>query len=332
MKILDDLLSVLDMKTSVRDIRMGLFHTAVLTRNCGLASTLSQDALRQHQEGEPLVKEPGYLLNKRVDDLARMAYSESLLEAAIGMATINSLLEVDESLCINRNAADLIAEKGKGKKIAIVGHFPFIPKLQGLAEKVWVIEKNPQEGDLSEEQVETYIPQAEVVGITGTAITNHTIEHLLELCHPRAYVVVLGDTVPLTPVLFNYGIDAISGTRVVDAELALRCISEGATYRQIRGILKLIMLNDKSGDYEQEEVRKMPNKDGMGPTGKGPLTGRCSGHCAIPLNTTDEELSFLNNQKKVLRDHLGQIETRIALLQAPSREEKRYEDSGIGNR
>jgi hypothetical protein len=76
----------------------------------------------------------------------------------------------------------------------------------------------------------------------------------------------------------------------------------------------------------------MPNKDGMGPTGKGPLTGRGSGHCAIPLNTTDEELSFLKNQKKVLREQLGQIEIRIAVLQAPSHKEKRYEDSSIGNR
>jgi uncharacterized protein (DUF4213/DUF364 family) len=242
MKILDDLLSNLDLKTDVRDIRQGLFHTAVLTRNCGLASSLSQDALAQHHEGEPLVKEPGYLLNKKVEELASMAYSGSLLEAAMGIATINSLLQVDESGCLNLNAADLIAEKGKGKKIAIIGHFPFIPKLQGLAEKVWVIEKNPQEGDLVEDQSETYIPQADVVGITGTAITNHTIEHLLGLCQPEAYVVVLGDSAPLSPVLFNYGIDAISGTKVIDPELSLRCVSQGATYRQIKGILKLIML------------------------------------------------------------------------------------------
>jgi uncharacterized protein (DUF4213/DUF364 family) len=247
MKILDDLLSTLDMKIPARDIRLGVFHTAVLTSNCGLAATLSQDALRQHLEGEPLVKDCGNLLNKRVEDLAKMAYSESILEAAIGMATINSLLRVDESRCLNLNAAELIAEKGNGKKIAIVGHFPFIPKLRSLAEKVWVIEKNPQRGDLAEEQGETYIPQADVVGITGAAITNHTIEHLLELCNRGAYVVVLGDTAPLSPVLFKYGIHAISGTRVSNAELVLQYVSEGATYRQIKGIQKLIMLRDKSG-------------------------------------------------------------------------------------
>jgi uncharacterized protein (DUF4213/DUF364 family) len=243
MKMLDDLISTLDMKTSVRDIRMGLFHTAVLTRNCGLAATLPRDALKQHHEGDAMVKECGYLMNKEVKDLVGMAYSESLLEAAIGVSTINSLLQIDESSCYNLNAADLIAEKGKGKRIAIIGHFPFIPKLQGLAEKVWVIEKNPQEADLAEDQSETYIPQADVVGITGTAITNHSIGHLLELCNPAAYVVILGDSAPLSPVLFDFGIDAVSGTKVVDPNLAMRCVSEGGTYRQIKGVKKLIMTN-----------------------------------------------------------------------------------------
>ncbi|GAI61053.1 unnamed protein product, partial [marine sediment metagenome] len=43
----------------VKDIRMGLFHTAVLTRNCGLAATLPRDALRQEQ---PSVRDPGCLV------------------------------------------------------------------------------------------------------------------------------------------------------------------------------------------------------------------------------------------------------------------------------
>jgi len=239
MKILDDLLSTLDLEARVRDIRQGLFHTGVLTRNCGLAATLPRDALRQEH---PSVKKPGFLLEKTALELAQMAYSESIPEAAIGMATINSLLEIDEERCRELNAGDLIAEKGEGKRVAIVGHFPFIPKLREITKELWVIEKNPQEGDFTEAEVENLIPQADVVGITGTAFTNHTIEYLLKLCHPRAYVVILGDTAPLSPILFDYDIDAISGTKVTNPELVLRCVSEGATYRQIRGIQQLTMM------------------------------------------------------------------------------------------
>ena len=244
-KVLDDLISALNTEAKVRDIRMGLFHTAVLTRNCGLAATLPRDALRQEQ---PSAREPGFLLNKNALELVRMAYSESILEAAIGMATINSLLEIDEGNCQSLNAGDLIAEKGKGKKVAIVGHFPFVPKLREIVKELWVIEKNPREGDFPEVEAENLIPQADVVGITGTAFTNHSIEKLLKLCRPEAYVVILGDTAPLSQVLFDYGIDAISGTKVIDPELTLRCVSEGATYRQIKGIRQLTMLRNGGKD------------------------------------------------------------------------------------
>jgi len=239
MKVLEDLISALNTEAKVRDIRMGLFHTAVLTRNCGLAATLPRDALQQEQ---PSAREPGRLLEKSALELVRMSYSNIILEAAIGMAAINSLLDVNEEKCLELNASELIAEKGKGKKVAIVGHFPFIPRLREIVKELWVIEKNQREGDLPEVEAENIIPQADVVGITGTAFTNHTIEKLLKLCRPEAYVVMLGDTAPLSPILFDYGIDAISGTRVIDPELALRCVSQGATYRQIKGIRKLTMV------------------------------------------------------------------------------------------
>jgi uncharacterized protein (DUF4213/DUF364 family) len=238
MKILDDLLSMLNFDTSVKDIRQGIFHTGVLTRYCGLAATLPRDALKQ--EG-PLVKEPGFLLDKTARDLAQMVYSESILEAAIGMATINSLLDINLDSCMEVNAAEIILEEGECKKVAIVGHFPFLDRVREKAKALWVIEKNPREGDFNETEADHLIPQADVVAITGTSLTNHTLEHLLELCSPKAYVLMLGDTVPLSPVLFEYGVDALSGTRVFDADLALRCVSQGANFRQIKGTRRLTM-------------------------------------------------------------------------------------------
>lgn len=238
MKILNDLISTLDFNASVRDIRQGFFQTGVLTRYCGLAATLPRDALRQEP---PLVKESGFLLDKTPEELARMACSESILEAAIGMATINSLLEVDLASCTELNAADLILKKGEDKKVAIIGHFPFLPRIREQAKILWVIEKNPREGDFEESEAEHLVPQADVVAITGTSLTNHTLAHLLELCDPKAFIVMLGATAPLSPVLFDHGVNAVSGTKVVDADLALRYVSQGANFRQIRGVKRLTM-------------------------------------------------------------------------------------------
>jgi len=239
MNILHDLISALNFDATVKDIRQGIFHTGVWTRNCGLAATLPRDALQQEP---PMVKEPGLLLEKTPLELAQMAYSQSILEAAIGMATINSLVEIDENSCMELNAAELIIEKGKDKRIAVVGHFPFIPRVGKYSKELWVIEKNPQEGDFTEAEADKLIPRADVVAITGTALTNHTMEHLLELCNPRAYTIVLGDTAPLSPILFDYGLSAISGTRVMNAELALRCVSQGANFRQIKGVRRLTLM------------------------------------------------------------------------------------------
>jgi uncharacterized protein (DUF4213/DUF364 family) len=238
MKIIDDLLRTLNYNASVRDIRQGPFQTAVLTQRCGLASTPHDPG--PHHSQTP-VKEPGLLLNKDTLSLARMALSSSPLEAAIGMATINSLIEIDEQHCTELNAGDLLFKKGEGKKVAIIGHFPFIPRLRTVVSELWVIERNPQEGDFAETEADKLLPQADVVGITGTAFTNQTIESLLSLCKPNAYVVVLGGTAPLSPVLFDYGVNAVSGTRVIDPETVLRCVSQGATFRQIKGVRLLTM-------------------------------------------------------------------------------------------
>ena len=239
MKILDDLISSLDLDAPLKDIRQGVFHTAVVTRNCGLAATLPRDALRQ---SPPLVREPGGLLLKQPGELVRMAYSESILEAAIGMAAINSLLKIDETSCLELNAAELILAKGMNKRVAIVGHFPFVHRVREKAEELWVIEKNPQEGDLEEVQAEQVIPLADVVAVTGTSLTNHTFDELMALCRPDAFVVLLGDTTPLSPVIFDYGVDAVSGTKVVNQESVLQCISQGANFRQIRGTRLLTLL------------------------------------------------------------------------------------------
>src|SRR4030042_1590303 len=127
MKIIDDLLSTLSYKAPVKNVRQGPFQTAVLTRYCGLASTPHNPG--PHHDQTP-VKEAGLLLEKGTLTLARMANSLSAMESAIGMATINSLIEVDEQCCVELNAGDLLAAKGEGKRVAIVGDFPFIPRLR----------------------------------------------------------------------------------------------------------------------------------------------------------------------------------------------------------
>jgi uncharacterized protein (DUF4213/DUF364 family) len=243
-KILDDVIATLGEDAPVREVRVGPFWTAVLSRGCGLASTVRPD---EHEHGAVFVREAGDLAGRSGLELSQMAHSDSTLEAGIGLAAINSLLEVDEALCGELNAGDMLIERGRGKKVALVGHFPFVPALREAAERLWVIELRPRPGDVSAEEAETILPQVDIAAITGSSFINHTLEGLLSLCRPQTLVVVLGPSTPLSPVLFDYGVDVIGGTRVVDADLALRCLSEGATFRQMKGVRLLTMERKRTG-------------------------------------------------------------------------------------
>ena len=55
----------------------------------------------------------------------------------------------------------------------------------------------------------------------------------------------------------------------------------------------------------------MPNFDGTGPSGKGPMTGCGRGYCVLPISTPEKELDFLRNQAQALELRLKQIRTRI---------------------
>ena len=238
MKILDDLIGSLAADAPAREVRIGRFWTAVWSRACGLASTTGPG---EHGHGARFVQGAGNLAGRSALELARLAHSDSSLEAGIGLAAINSLLEVDEARCVELNAGDLLLERGRDKRVALIGHFPFVPALREAAARLWVLELRPQAGDAAAEEAEAIVPQADVVAITGSAFINHSLEGLLGLCRADSFVVVLGPTTPLSPVLFDYGADVVSGTRVVEPELALRSASEGATFRQIQGIRLLTM-------------------------------------------------------------------------------------------
>jgi uncharacterized protein (DUF4213/DUF364 family) len=160
------------------------------------------------------------------------------------VAAVNSLLKVDESSAREINAADVLVARGKGKNVALVGHFSFIEQLRQAAEELWVIEKQPAPGEYPAEAAADLLPKADVVAITGTTLVNHTLDGLLSLCRPGAAVMLLGPSTPLSPILFNYGVSIVSGTQVVDEAAVLRTVGQGASFRQVEGVRLLTLVRD----------------------------------------------------------------------------------------
>ena len=229
MNILQELIESLPGDAAVRSVLVGAHWTVVCSRHCGLASTLMDD----HPHGHSQVRDVGRLQLKTAHALAEYATSDNLLEASIGLAAINSMLEVDERQTVEGSAAEVLAERGHGKIVALVGHFPFIPELQEKVGRLWVIEQNPVEGEYPAEAAADLLPQADVVALTGTTLINQTFEGLIALCRPDAQVLVLGPSTPLSPILFDHGVQIISGALVRDENAVLQAVSQGANFRQL---------------------------------------------------------------------------------------------------
>jgi uncharacterized protein (DUF4213/DUF364 family) len=235
MKLIDDLLSTLP-DGPVQDVRIGAFWTAVVVdiagqRRCGLASTLRGDD--HHHGGRPAVQDAGRLMNYSAHELAELAHAASLTEAAIGIAAINALLPAHEQLWTDLNAEAVMVQLGAGKRVALVGHFPFIPRLRTQVGTLWVLEQEPRGEDLPAEFAAHILPQADVIALTGTTLINHTFEELMALRRPEAVVLVLGPSTPLSPLLFEHGVHLLSGAVVEAVTAVLRAVSQGANFRQL---------------------------------------------------------------------------------------------------
>ena len=210
-------------------------------RRCGLASSLTAEHCRH---GEPDVTQAGHLETLSGLELAALAQSDQPALASVGVAAINALIPPQPKTWVDLNAEEVIAEHGKGKKVVLVGHFPFIPRLRSRVGELIILEKRPEPGDLPADAAFDVVPDADVVAITGTTLINRTLDGLLELCSPRAHVILLGPSTPLSPVLFDYGIDLLCGSIVTAIEPVLRTVRQAGNFRQVhRAGVRLVSIS-----------------------------------------------------------------------------------------
>ncbi len=234
MSIVEELLTDLP-QGEIIDVCIGLHWTAVVVavegeQRCGLASTLADS---HPHGGEPTFPAAGAFAGLPASELAACLRSENPVRASVGLAAVNALLPRHPQTWIDLNAEEVIRNRGAGKKVVLVGHFPFVPRLRQQLDNFVVLEQSPLPGDLPASRAAQVLPEANLVAITGMSLHNGTLENLLSLCSPEAEVLVLGPSTPLSPVLFRRGVDLIAGAIVEQIEPVLRTIRQGGNFRQV---------------------------------------------------------------------------------------------------
>lgn len=217
-------------------VQVGLSRTAVLAETdsgvvCGLAATLSNPELDHRRR--PSVLNAGHLHEMDFRELAELVDSDSHTEVSVGLAAINALLPRSPDTWMDLNAEKYLLENSAGKNVAMIGHFPVADELRARAGNLWVLELNPREGDLPANMAAEMLPRADIIALTGTTLINKTFDGLISLRRPDAAVIMLGPSTPLSPVLFDAGVDILSGTVVVDPHAALLGVGQGIALHQL---------------------------------------------------------------------------------------------------
>ena len=229
MPLIDDLLeSVCEYDCPVKRVCIGLHWTVVQSRFTGMALTFKTGEHHEHESA-------GDLIGQSAFELAQRLKSDNPLEASLGLAALNSLLEATGR---RGGSFEGIFKIAGGANITIVGRFPINQQISQIAQNAYCLEIDPEEGELPASACEDVIPKSDIVIITGTAIINHTMPRLLELSRAaKARTYVLGPSTPMSDVLLAHGADHLGSIRILDPDALINGIMQGMKkFKHLPGI------------------------------------------------------------------------------------------------
>jgi uncharacterized protein (DUF4213/DUF364 family) len=221
------------------DLTVGSYWTVVRTSaGAGLASSMRSEV---HLHGRKPVRDAGTLDTRTPFELTALLRSESPPEAGIGLAAANALLGPSASGLTEEKAVEILKRRGAGNRVAMIGHFPFADRLREDCGQLWVFERglNRHDGDLDDDAMGQLLPDADVVAITATTLLNRTLPSVLARIRSDAFVMLLGPSTPMTPVLHAFGVDVLCGTLIDDPDRVRRAVAQGAVTSQITGIRRV---------------------------------------------------------------------------------------------
>lgn len=209
---------------TAKTVIVGLNWTLVCGPNgAGLAHTPARGTAGCYSLPNP----SGYD-GKDLHTLATLRGSSNVFEQAIALAAINAHHNRLDGVSDDVNGLDLIQDHGA--KTAIVGRFP---SLETKLPSALVIEREPGPNDHSEDAAADILPKCEQVAITASTLVNGSLAGLLALAS-NAFIVLVGPSAPLATLLFDYGVDAISGFVATDIPRLERVVAQGGSVRAMK--------------------------------------------------------------------------------------------------
>jgi uncharacterized protein (DUF4213/DUF364 family) len=236
-------------KVWIDDLVIGIFFTGVKlsTGHAGVAFTpigeipeavcCPTSAARMPQAGK--------LRGTPVSETLKYALDPNVLKSAVGVATLNALSqwmiesedETDYHIVKEADGFDLLKIEPR-ETISLIGAFaPYIRRLKMMGNPFFIIEKRAQTLRLDEmkyfkpdSEMRNALEKSGVVIITGTAIVNHTIDHILSFVRNGIRAAIIGPTASMIPdAFFKRGITTVAGIHILDPDLMIKILKEGGS-------------------------------------------------------------------------------------------------------
>ncbi|UCH00885.1 MAG: DUF364 domain-containing protein [Deltaproteobacteria bacterium] len=233
----------------VTDLRVGLGYTAVEVsyKDVGLAYTFSRDVSRRCTVG----KETGEITGRSAKELFGWLRKGDLLSTAIGLATLNALLQAYLPESLGKDFLQFL-KIGPKDRVGMVGFFP--PLIQPIRRRcgellVFEREVNKGKGLLSPEDIRSHIPDCSIVILTATTLINQTFDQITRHIGGAREVVLVGPSTPLLPDIFEETpITYLAGIQMIDGKKSLQIVSEGGGTPRLTssGSVKKIVVASKS--------------------------------------------------------------------------------------
>jgi uncharacterized protein (DUF4213/DUF364 family) len=154
-------------------------------------------------------------------------------QASLGLAALTARIPLDVDRWVEGNADRALHRCCPGKRLALIGRFGLADTLRSLAASVAVLELGPLPGESPAEQAADSLPESDLIVITGMALVNLTLERPLALCRHGSEEVLVGPSVPMRDVFFDYGVDLLCGALVEQPARVMTGIRQGADSHQL---------------------------------------------------------------------------------------------------
>ena len=225
-EVLDAIWSGIDEGLLLEDLSIFLHWIITKSRRYAFSHLFQgMPGLDQHGCRDTYLRE---LIGKPVKRLIpELLDSGDTLRISTGMSCLNSALPVPNDV-IEGNAVEPFLEIARRMKTCFIGHFPDADRWREERYPVDVIELFPEPGDIHWNDSHAALAGAEIVFITGLTLVNGTFPEVIRRTPNARYRVLMGPTVPLSPVFLDHGIHLVGSTLILDIERAIDCCRWGA--------------------------------------------------------------------------------------------------------